>query len=133
MHLLKIVLTFTLMLSGTISMAAFHEAYDTVAICKPKDQVEWSRFRVIDSTSSNRAVLELHKTEVPGQEQQMPVQIEGWKDNSVRDPIVWQYEFKGYELFISLERREDGLYAATLTHLSNNGERKTKHWFCEMM
>lgn len=121
-----------LLIIGTSSLASLHEAYETVAICSPKEQSEFSRIRIMDSTSSTRAVLELHKPAEPGQEQQFPEQIEGWKDDSVRDPIVWQYEFKGYELLISLERRDDGLYAASLVKLTADGERSTEKFLCRM-
>ena len=109
-----------------------HESFETMALCVSRDHADGRSLKVMESTSSVRAILEIEK--VPGPNQK-PAEVErfyGVKDDSVRDPIVFQYEFDSYELMISLERRDDGSYPASLTTISPDGDRKDESFFCKL-
>ena len=101
-----------------------------VATCANKD--ETSHMVVKESTSSERAVVELQRKAVPDQQSEEYVYLQGVKDDSVRDPIVFQYDFDGYELMIWLERQDDGTYPAKLLSTSPSSERQEESFSCRL-
>ena len=129
---LKIIVLSALSLISLSAQAGLHEAFETVAVCVSSDPAKGDGIKVMDSTSSVRAVLELTRASEPGAEPSEVQHIYGVKDDTVRDPIVYRYEFDGYELLISLERHEDGHYPASLTVNSPKGDRNAESFDCNL-
>jgi hypothetical protein len=121
-----------LVVFAQVSHASLHEAYETVATCQTKDPANTTQLKVLESTSSVRAILELTRPGQPGQEPVEMQYLQGVKDDSVRDPIVFQYEFDGYELMIWLERQDDGTYPAKLLWTSPSSEGKEESFSCRL-
>jgi hypothetical protein len=117
---------------GAPAFASFHEAYKTVGFCRPTAASGFKHIRVMDSTSSDRAVLEFLRNVEPGEEAQRPEQIEGWKIISIRDRVFWEYEVKGYELIISLDGHCHGLCPAVLIVTPSIGDQTSEEFLCRL-